>query len=169
MCMPHRPESRTSSSKAAIKLLAFAASNSSTSINRMLVEHAVARYRAEIDPAVEVELLDLNNYEMPIYSLDREEKSGIADAAFQFLPKIESAHALLVSFAEHNGTVSAAWKNIFDCMSRAQAKVWQGKPMLIMSAMPGPRAGAGVRGLPSHADPVLRGRVEVISRYRSLA
>jgi NAD(P)H-dependent FMN reductase len=127
-----------------VKLLAFAASNSRASINRRLIDHATERFRDEIDPHADIEILDLNDFEMPIYSIDRETETGVPPAALTFLDKIGQADALLVSFAEHNGSVSAAWKNLFDWMSRANAKVWQGKPMVVMAATPGPRAGAGV-------------------------
>ena len=53
---------------------------------------------------------------------------------------------MLVSFAEHNGTTTAAWKNIFDWMSRIEMKLWQGKPVVMLAATPGSRAGAGVLG-----------------------
>ena len=51
---------------------------------------------------------------------------------------------MLVSFAEHNGFVTAAWKNIYDWMSRIDAKVWQDKPIVLLAATPGPRAGGNV-------------------------
>ncbi len=127
-----------------LKILAFAASNSRNSINRALLEHAASRFRAEIAPHAEIEFLDLNDYEMPIYSPEREKATGIPAAAQTFFDKIGGADALLISFAEHNGFVTAAWKNTFDWMSRIAMRVWQGKPMVIMAASPGPRAGAGV-------------------------
>ncbi|MBJ3764144.1 hypothetical protein ILP92_15445 [Maribius pontilimi] len=53
---------------------------------------------------------------------------------------------MLVSFAEHIGSVTSAWKAIFGWMSRIDMKVWQDKPMVFLSATPSPRAGAGVSG-----------------------
>lgn len=52
--------------------------------------------------------------------------------------------AVIPSIAEHNGTVTAAWKNVFDWMGRINRQVWQGKPLGILAAAPGPRADAGV-------------------------
>lgn len=127
-----------------MKILAFAATNSRKSINRALVNHALERYRGEIDASTDVEILDLNDFEMPIYSADREEETGIPEAASTFFKKIGSADAILVSFAEHNGSVTAAWKNIFDWMSRIDMKLWQNKPMIILAASPGGRGGASV-------------------------
>lgn len=126
------------------RILAFAASNSRHSINRRLVNLSVERFREKFMPQIEVEYLDLNDVEMPMYSIDRESASGIPDSAELFFHKIGSADGVIVSFAEHNGTVTAAWKNIFDWMSRIDAKVWQQKKLLLLSATPGKRAGAGV-------------------------
>ncbi|MEM9640126.1 MAG: NAD(P)H-dependent oxidoreductase [Pseudomonadota bacterium] len=126
-----------------MKTLAFAASNHSQSINRALVGYAADRLQA-IHPGAAIEFTDINDYEMPIYSLDREREDGIHPLAREFFDKIGAADALLVSFAEYNGYVTAAWKNIYDWMSRIDAKVWQDKPMVILAATPGPRAGANV-------------------------
>ena len=126
-----------------MKTLAFAATNSSTSINRKLVGYAAKRLSILV-PAAELEFLDLNDYEMPIYSPDREKADGIHPLAQAFYDEIGAADALLVSFAEYNGFVTSAWKNIFDWMSRIDAKVWQDKPLVMLAASPGPRAGANV-------------------------
>jgi NAD(P)H-dependent FMN reductase len=127
-----------------MKLLAFAASNSRNSINRMLIDHAIARVHSEIMPDAQVETLDLNDYEMSIYSIDREQADGIPDQAQDFFARIGAADALLISFPEHNGFVTAAWKNIFDWMSRIEMRLWQNKPIVMLAATPGGRAGANV-------------------------
>ena len=129
-----------------MKILAFAASNSRNSINRALVEHATSRLQAEVIPRAESEFPDLNDYEIPIYSIDCERESGIPAKAQSFFDKIGGADAVLVLFAEHDGSVTAAWKNIFDCMGRIDMRLWQGKPLVMTAAIPGPRACAGVLG-----------------------
>lgn len=129
-----------------MKLLAFAASNSRNSINRALVDLALGRLRSRLDTTADITVLDIHDYEMPIYSIDRELAGGIPQQARDFFGEIGRADAVLVSFAEHNGFVSAAWKNIFDWMSRIDTKVWQGKPLLFLAATPGGRSGAGVLG-----------------------
>lgn len=53
-----------------MKVLAFAASNHSRSINRALVGYAAARMQA-LHPKVTVEFLDISDYEMLIYSAPR--------------------------------------------------------------------------------------------------
>lgn len=127
-----------------MKILAFAASNSKTSINRQLVQYAMSLLKDGVLPATEFELIDLNDFEMPIYRPDREEEGGIPDQARRLYQKIGNADAVLVSFAEHNGNVTAAWKNIFDWMSRIDMKVWQGRPLVMLAASPGSRGGQGV-------------------------
>jgi NAD(P)H-dependent FMN reductase len=145
-----------------MKILAFAASNSRHSINRDLVEYAAAQMQSDILPQAQVEFLDLNDFEMPIYSIDRETETGIPDAARVFFDKIGAADALLVSFAENNGSVTTAWKNIFDWMSRIEMKAWQGKPLVMLAATPGARAGAIVLDsqemLAPHFGAVIRGK-----------
>ncbi|MEO0525477.1 MAG: NAD(P)H-dependent oxidoreductase [Pseudomonadota bacterium] len=126
-----------------MKVLAFAASNHSKSINRALVGYAAARLQ-ELHPAAQIEFLDINDYEMPIYSPDRQKADGIHPLAQEFYAKIGDADALIVSFAEYNGFVTAAWKNIYDWMSRIDQKVWQDKPFLLLAASPGRQAGANV-------------------------
>ena len=118
-------------------ILAFAASNSSQSINKQLVTHAAQVLTDEIAPDTTVEIIDLNDFEMPIYSFDREAANGIPDLARQFRALIANADALMISFAEHNGSYSAAFKNIFDWASRLEGKVWSEKPIFLMATSPG--------------------------------
>ena len=116
-----------------MKVLAFAASSSRQSINKQL-----AQYTANQIENADVELLDLNNFEMPIYSSDRENESGIPEQAQTFFRKIGEADAIVISFAEHNGSYTAAYKNIFDWTSRIDMKVYQGKPVILLATSPGP-------------------------------
>ncbi|MEM0936220.1 MAG: NAD(P)H-dependent oxidoreductase [Pseudomonadota bacterium] len=129
-----------------MKVLAFAATTSSTSINRALLGYATARLEAIGPPEIEIEFLKLADYEMPIYSSDREKADGVPTAAKALFDKIGSVDALMISYAEHNGSVTAAWKNTFDWMTRIDTKVWHDKPMVLLAATPGPRSGAGVLG-----------------------
>jgi chromate reductase len=122
-----------------MKIVAFAASNSRESINRRLAAHA-----ASLSPAAEVEVLDLNDYEMPLFGVDREAELGQPAAARAFLDKIAAADALVISFAEHNGGYTAAYKSLFDWCSRIEKKVYQGKPAVLLATSPGPRGARNV-------------------------
>lgn len=116
-----------------MKILAFGASNSSTSINK-----ALAGYAASLVDGASVEILDLNDFELPIFSEDREKEIGQPKLAQNFLAKIQCADAIIVSFAEHNGTYSVAFKNIFDWASRITRDVYQNKPVVFLATSPGP-------------------------------
>jgi len=123
-----------------MKILAIAGSNSDTSINRQLVTYATTLF----DNA-EIEIVDMNDFEMPIYKHQREVESGVPQQAIDFASKIDNADILLVSLSEHNGTYSTAFKNVFDWTSRIkQRAVWNEKPMLLMATAPGGRGGLGV-------------------------
>lgn len=143
-----------------MKILAYAASNSRTSINKALVTYAASLLENGIVDSCSVEILDLNDFEMPLFSVEREKDGGLPDLAHQFYKKIGDADALLVSFAEHNGNYTAAYKNLFDWTSRIDTKVYQGKPAVILSTSPGGRGGQGVmakakEGAPHHGMDVL--------------
>lgn len=122
-----------------MNILAFGASNNSESINRIL-----ACYAAGLVVGSRVETLDIDDYEMPIFSDQREQALGQPPQARGFIQKIAQADALVVSFAEHNGSYTAAYKNLFDWASRTQSKVFQNKPTIYLSTSPGSAGGASV-------------------------
>jgi chromate reductase len=121
------------------KIIAFAGSSSQNSINKKL-----ANYAAHLFQNASVEVLDLNDYEMPIYSTDREKENGVPQLAIDFFSKITQSDIVVVSLAEHNGAYSTAFKNVFDWVSRHNNKLFQQKPVLLLATSPGPRGGMGV-------------------------
>ena len=121
------------------KVIALGGSNSVKSINKVLASFVVNKL---ID--VEVKVLDLNNYKLPLYGIDVEEGKGIPQDAYKLLNEIKESDGIVLSLAEHNGTYSTAFKNAFDWMSRIESKLWSEKPMLLMSTSPGERGGATV-------------------------
>lgn len=138
-----------------MKILAFAGSNSSVSINKKLVTHVASYFREH-----EVEVLDLNHYEMPIYSYDREKSGGIPQLAQDFAAKIDGSNLLIISLAEHNGAYSTAFKNIYDWISRIKTrKPWGDKPIFLMATSPGGRGGATVLGIAKDSLPRYGGNV----------
>lgn len=122
-----------------MKIVAFAGSPSKKSINKKL-----AAYAAGLFENAQVEVLDLNDYEMPLFSVDKEAEIGQHPLAKDFLEKIAAADILVVSLAENNGNYSAAFKNTVDWCSRINPKIFQDKPMLLMATSPGARGGASV-------------------------
>ena len=103
------------------KILAFGASNSRNSINKKLASYAAM----QIENA-DVELIDLNDFEMPIYGIDKENEDGIPQLAYKFKEHILNSDAIVISFAEHNGAYTAAFKNVFDWISRIEKNILKG-------------------------------------------
>ena len=148
------------------KIIAFGASSSKNSINKQL-----AIYVANLFQNATVEVLDLNNYEMLIYSVDREKENGIPAMAQEFYAKIGSADLIVLSLAEHNGAYSSAFKNILDWASRVSTKTFQQKPMLLLATSPGPRGGSTVLEIAKNRFPFqgadLKGSFSLPSFYEN--
>lgn len=85
-----------------MNVIAFAASNNAQSINKLL-----ASYTANLMDGARVEVLDINDFEMPIFSAEREEALGQPEQAQRFYRKIGEADAIIISYAEHNGSYTA--------------------------------------------------------------
>lgn len=114
------------------KILAFGASSSKNSINKKFSQFAAKHFNDS-----EITLIDLNDFELPIYSIDKEQVE-IPELAHKINNIIQSSDAYIISFAEHNGAYTAAYKNIFDWVTRINKNVWNNKPMLLLSTSPGP-------------------------------
>lgn len=122
-----------------MKIVAFGASNSKKSINKTL-----AAYASSLVEGAQTELLDLNDFEIPMFSEDREVEIGQPQLAKNFLAKLDSADAIVVSFAEHNGTYTVAYKNLFDWASRINREVFHHKPVIFLATSPGPGGATSV-------------------------
>jgi len=122
-----------------MKILAFAGSSSKNSINKKL-----AIYAASLFEHRSIEILDLNDYELPLFSVDIEKELGKPEIARAFLDKMQSADIIVLSLAEHNASFSAAFKNIYDWASRQDKVVFANKPMLLTATSPGKGGGRNV-------------------------
>ncbi|MFT4683300.1 MAG: NAD(P)H-dependent FMN reductase [Flavobacteriales bacterium] len=120
-------------------IIAFGASNSETSINKMFATHASNQLTG-----VTVKVLDLNHFELPLYSPRQEAEHGIPENAVLFDQELVNADGIVLSLAEHNGLHASVFKNLFDWMSRIDQKVWKNKPMLLLATSPGGRGGQNV-------------------------
>ena len=76
---------------------------------------------------------------MTIFSVDRQKKDGFPQLAHDFKDLLMSADGIIISFAEHNSSYSAAFKNIFDWISRFEGNLWYSKPMLLLATNDGDR------------------------------
>jgi len=138
-----------------MSIIAFAATNHKQSINKHLVTYA-----SKLLTKVSVDVLDLNDYELPLYGQDKEAEIGHPQLAKDFLAKIAKSCGVIVSFAEHNGSYTVAYKNLFDWCSRIEPKVYQGKPMVLLSTSPGSLGGASVLTAAKQSMPYFNGEVK---------
>lgn len=116
-----------------MKIIAFSGSNSSTSINSQLIE-------ATVKLGEDIEVIDLRNYEPPMYGIDLENESGMPEVIQELVKKLQSADAFIIATPEHNRLMPAFFKNILDWLSRTGEKPFSG-PTIVMSTSNG-RAGA---------------------------
>ena len=141
-----------------MKVLAFAASSSSKSINKQLATYAASQVKHA--QGVEVEILDINDYEMPLFSEDKEAILGQPQQAKDFFAKLGQADAIIISFAEHNGSYTAAYKNLFDWTSRIDQKLFQNKAMVLLATSPGPGGASSVLTAAKTSAPYFAGDVK---------
>ena len=136
------------------KKIVFAGSNSKNSINKQL-----AIYTSSLLNDVTISVLDLNDFELPIYGIDVENEKGIPENAQSFLDNIKESDGIILSLAEHNGAYATVFKNLFDWMSRIDGKLWSNKPMLLMATSPGARGGASVLEMAKGRFPYMGGNI----------
>jgi chromate reductase len=138
-----------------VNIVAFAASSSTKSINKKL-----ASYAASLINDASVEVLDLNDFELPLFSEDKEAEIGQPELAKQFFEKLGNSDAIIISFAEHNGSYTTAYKNLFDWCSRINQKLFQNKPMVLLATSPGARGAATILSTAVNSMPHFAGDVK---------
>ncbi len=136
------------------EILAMWGSNSSRSINGKLIAYASTLYSK-----VEVNVIDLKDYNMPLFGVDLEREKGHPKEAKELKKLIENCNGIMLSLAEHNGAYSAFFKNIFDWISRLEGKVWDNKPIFLMGASDGKRGAKSVISIAENRFPFNGGKV----------
>jgi len=138
-----------------MKVIAFGASTSSTSINK-----ALATYTANLIEGADVKVLNIADYNVPMFSEDTEKEIGQAEGAQAFLRDLSEADAFVISFAEHNGHYPAAYKNLFDWATRIERSVFGEKPAIYLATSPGPGGAQTVLGAAVGSAPYFGGNVK---------
>ncbi|HKJ41119.1 MAG TPA: NAD(P)H-dependent oxidoreductase [Sunxiuqinia sp.] len=118
------------------KIIAFAGSNHSKSINQLLIQNAVCQIKN-----TEVEVVNLREFNVPIYGIDQENSTGIPRSIFILKEKLQSASGFIIASPEHNGSMPAFFKNIIDWLSRIDQNIFNNKPTILFSASPGANGG----------------------------
>lgn len=130
------------------KVLAFAGSTSSTSINKKL-----ATFAAQNLQNTAFDVLDFRDFLVPMYSEDEEKENGIPESILRFSELLTTYDGFIVSLAEHNGGYAAAFKNIFDWASRVNVTIFREKPLLLMATSPGGMGGRFVLAIAAQRFP----------------
>jgi chromate reductase len=71
----------------------------------------LVRYSTSQLESAETQILNINDYELPLFSDNRKEQLGKPELAKDFIEKIATSDAAIISFAEHNGSYTVALKN----------------------------------------------------------
>lgn len=128
-------------------ILAFAGSTRTDSFNKKLIHYAA---RVAKDDGIEMTVIDLRDFEMPLYDGDLEDADGIPDNAMKLRELMQSHAGFLISCPEYNSSISGVLKNTIDWASRpiegeAPLLCFKNKVVSLMSASPG--GFGGLRGL----------------------
>jgi chromate reductase, NAD(P)H dehydrogenase (quinone) len=132
-------------------VLLFAASNNPQSINGELINYTAGLFKKH-----KTNVLRLQDYPLPVYSPVTEAQQGIPKNAAMFKDQILRHDAFVISVAEHNRSVTAAFKNTLDWLSRTDkdyGNLLSGKTILLMSTSPSP---GGARTALANAETMLR-------------
>jgi NAD(P)H-dependent FMN reductase len=137
------------------RILVFAGSARSGSLNKKLARVAAAAVRAA---GAEATLIDLADYPMPLYDGDLEAREGVPVSARKLKDLFIAHQGLLIVSPENNASVSALLKNTLDWISRQHGSEsglvpYQGKVAAMAGASPG--ALGGLRGL-THLRAILQ-------------
>ena len=121
-----------------MNIIAFGTSTSQHSINQKLATYVAGELGDH-----QVRILELSDFEMPIYSIDLQQQ-GFPAQAHEFLNEIQAADGIVVSLAEHNLNFTTAFKNVLDWVSRIDMQFLLGKKLLVLSTSPGGFGGGNV-------------------------
>lgn len=129
------------------KTLLISTSLSSKSINYELLK-LIHQFFPNED---EAKLVSIRDFELPIYNEDIEKETGIRENAMKFMQLIKRSDKLIFGIAEHNGSVTAAFKNILDWLSRINEdyRFLSQKEILLVGTSPSPH---GAKNALNHAQ-----------------
>jgi chromate reductase len=121
-----------------MNILSFGASASKQSINKQFAHFVADQFGTD-----KTSKIDLIDFPLPVFTVDEEKENGFPENVHLFLEKVYSADLIIISMAEHNGTYTTWFKNLFDWASRVNTKFFTYKKIILLSTSPGPRGGIG--------------------------
>lgn len=123
-----------------MKVFMFAPVYRKDSLNKKLIR--IAHEYVSSLPGHDAELVEFNEFPMPLYDGDIETSTGIPEGILRLAEKIKAADALIFSSPEYNGGIPGVFKNAIDWLSRMNPVPLEGKQCFLMTATPGSLAGA---------------------------
>jgi len=120
----------------------ISASTRDASLNGALARAIAGRL---VDRGERVDLIDLTEFEMPMYHGDLEAREGNPPTAVELADRLTKARRLVVTSPEYNGSYPALLKNTVDWLTRVDRAVLRHLDVHLAAASPG-RLG-GSRGL----------------------
>ena len=132
-----------------VKILAFAGSTRTGSVNGKLLDALVPLVEAE---GAEVTRVDLREYEMPLYNGDIEAERGVPESARRLKALMIAHDGMLIASPEYNGSITPLLKNTLDWCSRPNpadpersgGKVYAGRAAAVVGSSPGALGGMRV-------------------------
>lgn len=121
-----------------MKVLLFAPVLRQGSFNKKLI-HSVYKHLLS-EQNHQPELVEFNEFPMPMYDGDIETEKGIPDGVQRLAQKITAADAIVISSPEYNWSIPGTFKNAIDWLSRMKPVPLEGKQILLMGASAGPFA-----------------------------
>ncbi len=113
-----------------MNLLLFSTSSRLGSFNVKVIKNIASFLPSDANKNI----IDLRDYEMPIYNGDIQVKSGIPGNAGKLYQLFKDADGIITSTAEYNGSIPSLVKNSLDWVSRIDLKCLKNKPTFVASA-----------------------------------
>jgi chromate reductase, NAD(P)H dehydrogenase (quinone) len=153
-----------------MRILAFAASVRTGSLNRKLIRLAVELARNE---GAEIDLAEFREFEMPLYDGDLEASSSLPPGALELKQRVERAEALMISTPEYNYSLPETLKarsaeSRVPAPAGAARGLWQTR--IPLERCGAPSSPALVRSLLIHRSekPAIQQGREAFARARSM-
>ena len=121
-----------------VSILAFSGSARKESLNKKFLAVAVQEVK---NAGGDVTLIELSDYELPLYNGDLEDTSGLPANVRKLVDLIKGHAGLLIASPEYNSSITALLKNTIDWCSRADDDPFPGKVVAVISASPGAYGG----------------------------
>lgn len=116
----------------------FSGSTRAASMNRKLV---TAMAHIFTDAGTTVKVIDLSDYEMPIYNGDYEASEGVPETAKKLIVELSACDGVFIATPEYNGCMPPLLKNTIDWTTRVELGQFTKPVYGIGAASPGALSG----------------------------